>query len=200
MKDFVNFAAKWADAISEVFGKYPLAGAVVTLGALVLGAWLHKEMEIDTWTKRALLFLGVLVVWLICVPLLGLLIDAVVALGGFTRFIYDRYNDQPFFVLIVTGICIPAGLAWVYLPWFRDRRPKRWVRAGIVAVIWITLILLGVPIMNQLYPPPRHEEGHSSHPPATPEMRRLRAWTIEAEPGVAPDRRPLRRSRGVQVS
>jgi hypothetical protein len=163
MHDFLDFFSKWLHAIGEVFGKYPLAGAIITIGAVALFLWAMKEYKVADWTKRALLLTCVLIAWLVCVPLLGLVLDLLGEVWTLIKLLYGQYYDQPFFVLVVTGVAIVAGSIWVFLPLLRSHRPGRWVRVIVIVLAWLATTLLGVPIMNKLYPPPKHEEAKTDH-------------------------------------
>ncbi len=160
LREFLEYVSKWLKVIGDVFAKYPLAAAIVTIAAVWVFLLLIKHyelsdlksIEVKDWAKVALILSCVLVGWLILVPLVGLVLDSVVVLGQFVTWLYSRYEKQPLFVITVTGIAITIGSFWVYHPRWRDASPERSMRVLATSAVWLALILIGVPVLEVFNP------------------------------------------------
>ena len=149
MHFFIEFIGKWADTIGKVFGEFPIAAAIVTLAA-ALAFFAFVKWPIQDWMHATLVFFGVFICWLICVPLLGWVFRAVGFLSAASAFMYERYERQPLVFLATTALALVGGLIWVYaLP---RRGPPRIQKILAIAGCWLLGILLLVPIFDVFAP------------------------------------------------
>src|SRR5205085_10173597 len=103
MTAIIDFFVKWVALISEMFKKYPLPAAVVTLAAVLVFMALQRERNPnkDNQTSVIHAFL-VLLGWAIIVPIIGTILNIVVwiakALLSALTFLYTSYQRHPLFV------------------------------------------------------------------------------------------------------
>src|SRR2546421_415868 len=128
MTAIIDFFVKWAALISEMFKKYPLPAAVVTLAAVLVFVQLQKERNPNKDNKTSVInaFL-VLLGWAIIVPIIGTILDVVVwiakALLSALSFLYGAYQKHPLFVL---GAVVTAVIAYLIWEWRVKPRQPFW--------------------------------------------------------------------------
>jgi hypothetical protein len=161
MQAFLEFVGKWAHLIGEIWGKYPVAAAIFTGLAVYVLYVVAEDNGItfdnlsENWTKASLFFLAALLVWSICVPILGLFLDWLDRIKDLLIFVYKLFAERPIFVLAALLICGTAGAIWAYTA--RRSSPNAYLKGLITVVVWLVLVLFGVPIMRAVFPLPAQD-------------------------------------------
>jgi len=172
MTAVITFLKDWIKLIGEVFGKYPLAGALVTAAAVAVFYLLQKHHNPTGDSQKSVVnaFLTLLG-WLIAVPILGVILNTVTFVGGTaftaTQFFYTKYDQQPIAVLILLALSLIGYVIWEW--WFKPRQPV--LRAAIAAGLFLVLVALVVPVINFFAPsqvPPRSENAVAPTGTSTP--------------------------------
>lgn len=146
MQNFVDFIEKWVELIISFFISYPLAAALITIIAVIAYITVWKKLKIEDWTKHALLFFCVMVIWATLIAILGNLFKAIGAIGGMLSFFYKTYKWHPIFFIIVTVLLGMISVVWYMLPAYW--KPNKILRVIICITIWLLLILLVTPILD----------------------------------------------------
>lgn len=157
MNGFIGFVKTWAGAIGDLFSKYPLAAALVTIAAIAAFLILQKKKYAIDWSSTTLNFFIVLVGWLIAVPIIGFFIDVVIKISSATtgvvgfigrslRFLYVKYEQQPICVLIILILSIASYILWPRILPKKD--PGRSIRIIVVVLAFVILTAISVPIVN----------------------------------------------------
>ena len=154
MAGVIEFLKVWAHLIGDVFGKYPLAAALVTVVAV--GAFVLLERQRNTphdTTISVIHAFIILIGWLISVPLLGFIFNTGSTTAAFfisgIQFFYSMYNQQPIVVLVLLVLSLLGYGIWEW-----RSRPRQPIFRGLIAItILFIAIALTVPIFNIFLPP-----------------------------------------------
>jgi MFS family permease len=169
MAEFLEFVKAWAKLISELFAKYPIAGALITLLVVVLFYIYEEENGPTDWSKRSAHFLVALLGWAIAVPIIGWIFNrieeiwnairiVVSALVKFALFVYQRYEHHPILVLALAAASAVIFLVWGFLK--RDRR-----HPAVKAIACLALFCVGVIVASpiaDLFTPPNGNAGQKA--------------------------------------
>jgi len=154
MMAVINFLKGWAGLIGEVFGKYPLAGALLLAAAVVVFVYVQRERNPSNEnTKSVVHAFLVLLGWLIAVPVVGFIFNAIGRItgtaSGLLRFLLTRYERQPIVVLVTFALVALACAVWIW----RAKKPRRpLLRVGAAVVVFIVAIALLVPLFDVFAP------------------------------------------------
>lgn len=155
--DFIFSAlGKIGGAIASFYADQPLAAALVTIVAIgvfwSLMGW-KKTPDFSDQRKVAKNGLFVLVGWAIAVPILDFIFSAIAKIlewagiaGGGIFWVWERFNEQPFVVLICLIMVILGLSVWCY----RAKKPHIIVKSLASLLAFLVLVGVSVPIVNTL--------------------------------------------------
>lgn len=154
MDTVISLITGWKDLITDVFGSYPLAGAIVTLVAAGIFYLLHTEYRKGKTASNAFwVFFG----WAITVPIVGFLLDIASEIYGAIKKVlgflwsalsslYGIYVKHPLFVLFLLVVAVAAYVVWA---WFRPKLiPGKPLRVIILCVVIIVLAHIVSPLLD----------------------------------------------------
>jgi MFS superfamily sulfate permease-like transporter len=164
MMGVIEFLKDWVHLIGDVFGKYPLAAALVTILGVGVFVLLERQRNTSHDTTISVIHAFItLIGWLISVPLLGVIFNtgskaATLFISG-VQFFYSRYEQQPIVVLVLLALSLLAYVIWEW-----RSRPRQPMFRGLIAMVaFFIAVALTVPIFNIFLPP----ASASSTPPPT---------------------------------
>jgi hypothetical protein len=158
MSSVLTVVNTWKDLIIKVFGEYPLAGAIVTILAILLFFHINKNVRKNKTTTNALL---ILLGWAIAVPILGFVLNVfaktwevlegivpvLTRVGGSSYAIYDRHP------LVVLSLLVLSAAAYFVWKWRWSRvLPSRALRVAVLLVVFVLAIHLANPIADIFSP------------------------------------------------
>lgn len=192
MDSVMSVINTWKDLIIDVFGKYPLAGALVTLVAV--GAWVYLEKIRPR--KRVSNTLLILLGWAIAVPILGAALWLLGEIWSFIKAVigpaadvlaslFSIYDKHPFLVLILVIIAIGVYFGWKR--WKPNLLPSRLLRVVILTVAVTVFAHIMSPIVG-IFTQESSEESEPAETTAKPPAETPSSTDqTQVTPAPAPD-------------
>lgn len=166
MEKVISVITGWKDLITEVFGTYPLAGALVTLLAVGVFWLLHRQYRKGKVATNIFL---VLLGWAIAVPIVGFILDIAAEIYGAIKKVlgflwsvlaslYEIYLKHPLFVIFLMVVSVAVYFLWA---WLRPKLiPGKPLRVILLFMAAVAIAHLASPLLDLFAGPKEPSPAH----------------------------------------
>ena len=156
MEFIFNILKTIGSTIASFYAAHPLAAAILTIVAIaVFWSLMEWKGKPDFSDKKKLAKNGLIVLlgWAIAVPILDFifkifakLLEGASLVGKSIGWLWTRFNEQPFVVLICLTLTVVCFLFWKHF----SKQPKTHIKGAWCVLGFAILVATAVPIANSL--------------------------------------------------